>query len=261
MKVLVGTPCGGGMVTTQFMLSFLDSFNAVIKHKDALINQVVAGTPGFDPNNPQHQHGLQQTILQHGYHLNLYTLTGESLIQRGRNHIANVCLTDGYDKLLFIDADAGWSWPQMKAILDSPHPIVAGLCPLKIYPISLNYLPFAEDEEFFTDGIRSVEGTRKMAEKHGSNLVKVPFVGTAFMCIRRDVLMKLAETTDHYFYPNPRTGAPQSHWDFFNVTSVNSTFLSEDWAFCHRARQAGYDVHVDTNVIITHTGAHTFRAA
>lgn len=259
MKVLIGTPCGGGQVTTQFFLSSLEMVHQLHVHKQELIRQVVAQTPGFNDKDPNHVRSLQETITRHGYDVNIYTLSGESLIQRGRNHIAQVALSEGYDKLLFIDADAGFTWPQIKKLLDSPHPLIAGLCPLKMYPLSLNYLPFQEDEQFFEQGIRSLEGTKKMVEHHKSSLLKVPFVGTAFMCISREVLMKLAETCSHYVYPNPYTGQPQSHWDFFHVSSLNDTFLSEDWGFCHRAREAGFDVVIDTDVIITHTGNHTFR--
>lgn len=259
MKVLVGTPCGGGQVTSQYLLSFLDCSTKVLMHKQELLQQLVNSYPGFNDKDPQHVQNINQTLNQHAFDIQLYTLSGESLIQRGRNHMAQVALTGGFDKLLFIDADAGWTWPQMRRILESPYPLVAGLCPLKMYPISLNFLPFQEDEVFFEGGIRSLEGTKKMVEHHKSSILKVPFVGTAFMCIRRDVLMKLAETCSHYLYPNPYTGQPQSHWDFFNVSSIKDTFLSEDWGFCHRAREAGFDVHIDTEVIITHTGNHVYR--
>lgn len=260
MRVLVGTPCGGGQVTVQYMLSFMECINQVTLHKQELAREIQRQSPGFDHKNPDHAQAFNNTIRQHSYDLNLYTLAGESLIQRGRNHIAQVALSGAFDKLMFIDADAGWSWGQLKKILDTPGDVVAGLCPLKTYPISLNYLPYAEDEKFFEGGVRSVEGTKKMVEAHKAQLMKVPFVGTAFMCIGTHVLRALAETADHYVYPNPYTGEPESHWDFFKVESIRGTFLSEDWGLCHRARQAGFKVEVDTEVIITHTGNHTFRA-
>lgn len=260
MRVMVGTPCGGGNVTTQYMLSFLNTTTAMMQHRQELTRQIVANSPGFDHANPQHQHGLAVAVQQHAYDISLYTLSGESLIQRGRNHIAQQALAGAYDKLMFIDADAGWTWEQLRKILDNPAPIVAGVCPLKMYPISLNFLPFQEDEQYFDGAIRSVAGMKKLAEGHKSNLVKVPFVGTAFLCIDTKVLRDLSETCDEYIYPNPYTGEPVSTWDFFKVEAISNTFLSEDWGFCHRARQIGYDVLIDTDVVITHVGNHVFRA-
>ncbi len=260
MKILIGTPCGGGVATVQYMLSFIEVMQNSQNHKQEIQREILKQIKGFDEKNPQHAQSFNLTMQKYSYDIGLYTLAGESLLQRGRNHIAQVALTQGWDKLFFIDADAGFTWAQFRQIIDSPHPLTAGICPLKTYPISLNYLPFKEDEQFFENAQRSVVSTKKMAESHGSPLVKVPFVGTAFMCIDRSVLMKLSETADHYSYPNPYSGQAESHWDFFKVESVADTYLSEDWSFCDKARKAGFDVYIDTNVIINHTGNHTFRA-
>ena len=259
MRLLIGSPCGGGQVTTQYLLSAMETMNQSLMHKQEIAKQIIQQIPNFDNKNPQHQQALAQNLALHTFDIGFYTLAGESLIQRGRNHIAQIALTQGWDKLMFIDADAGWTWPQLHKIITSPHPITAGVCPLKIYPISLNFLPFQQDEIYFKNAERSLEGMKKMAANAGSPLVKVPFVGTAFLCIDRSVLQALAETADHYKYPNPGTGESESHWDFFKVESIKDTFLSEDWGFCHRAREAGFDVYIDTDVIITHTGNHTFR--
>ncbi len=260
MRVLIATPCGGGQVTVQYLLSIMETYNQAQIYKSQMAQQIIAGTPGFNQADPQHVQGLQLTLNQTTIDIGLYTLAGESLLQRGRNHLAQVALTQAWDKLFFIDADAGWTFEQFMKVAMSPNPVTAGLCPLKIYPTSLNFLPFNEDEKYFDNAVRSFDGTKKMAAGHGSPLIKVPFVGTAFLCIDTSVLRKLSETTPHYIYPNPRSGEPESHWDFFNCGSVNETYLSEDWSFCHRAREVGFDVWIDTDVITTHTGNHTFRA-
>ncbi len=233
MKIMVATPAGGGMVTTQYLLSFLSTMENVIREN------------AQKPNS---------------YHLGLYTLANESLVPRGRNHCAQVALQEGWDKLFFIDADAGWTWEQFKAVADSPHPITAGVCPLKTYPISMNYLPFQDDEHYYKDAIRSMESLWNMRKGYGSPLIKVPFVGTAFMCISTQVLKHLSETCEPYQYPSPKTGNLETHWDFFKTAPVAKMYMSEDWGFCHLARQAGIPVHINADVVITHTGTHTFRA-
>ena len=234
MRILVGTPCGGGMVTVQYLLSFLACMEQIIK--------INAQAPG-------------------SWHLGLYTLSNESLVARGRNHIAQQAIQGGWDKLFFIDADAGWRWDQFAAVATAPAPIVAGTCPLKTYPISLNYLPFQDDEHYYKDAIRSPESLAAMRAGHGSPLIKVPFVGTAFMCIDVNVLKKLTEVAGPYQYPNPQTGNLETHWDFFKTEPVAKKYMSEDWGFCHMARQNGTDVHIHADVCITHTGSHTFQAA
>ncbi len=36
--------------------------------------------------------------------------------------------------------------------------------------------------------------------------------------------------------------------------------MSEDWGFCNLARECGFDIRIHADVIITHTGNHTFQA-
>ena len=228
MRILIGTPAGGGMVTTQYLMSLVETIF----------------------NSKRQQAGLE---------IAMYTLANESLLPRGRNHIAQVALTQKWDKLFFIDADAGWTFDKFAKIAMSPYPINSGICPLKTYPISLNYLPFQEDEKYFNNARRTHESTKKLWAAHGSPSIPVAFVGTAFMCIDTQVLMKLTETVDSYRYPNPHSGEMEQHWDFFGASAVAGEYYSEDWGFCHRAREAGYDIRIDAEVIITHTGTRTYR--
>ncbi len=234
MRILVATPAGGGMVTIPYLTSFL------------------ATVEGMSKVNQQHQAGFS---------IGLYTLTHEALISRGRNHCAQVALQGGWDKLFFIDADAGWTFDQFLAVVTAPHDIVAGTCPLKTYPISLNYLPFKDDEHFYKDSIRSIESLRAMRAGHNTPLIKVPFVGTAFMCISVSALRKLIEVCEPYQYPNPSTGQNETHWDLFQTKPIKKMYMSEDWGFCNLARENGIDVYIHADVCITHTGSHTFRAA
>lgn len=235
MKILVATPASGGLLTVQYVASFLATTEAIAK-----VN-AQNGYPG-------------------GIQMGLYTLTHEALVSRGRNHCAQVALMQGWDKLFFVDSDAGWSADQFLVVATAPVDICAGVCPLKTYPISLNYLPFKDDEHYHKDAIRSVESLAAMRAGHKSPLIKVPFVGTAFMCIDRKVLQKLAEVAEPYKYPSPVTGNLETHWDFFETKPIAKQYMSEDWGFCNLARKNGFDVNIHADVCITHTGNHTFRA-
>lgn len=249
------------------MLSVLDCYNHAILHKQHVAKEIVSRIPGFDPNNPEHRQTFDLTIAQNTIDLGLYTLNGESLLSRGRNHIAQQALTQGWDKLFFIDADEGFSWAQLVAIATSPYPIAAGLVPLKTYPkfphtfeTSLNYLPFQDDEKYFDNALRTLSSTIKMAQGHGSPWVEVAFTGTGFLCIDVSVLAKLAETAEEYIYPNPHTGNPETHWSFFDGGPINNIYMSEDWSFVEKCRNAGYKCMINTDVRVSHTGPHTFMA-
>lgn len=262
MRILIGTPTGGGIASTYYMLSILDVFKRVqeIKHNIFLRDNLrVAKANG--QINEQNLNLLSQLEAANliDIEIGLYTLANESLLCRGRNHIAAVAIRGGWDKLFFIDADAQFTFEQFYSVATSPHDLCAGACPVKVLPISLNYLPFKEDEHYYPDRIRSVDSFLKMKEGHKKKYVPVAFIGTAFMCISRRLLLKSAEAADEYQYPNPHTGHLHTHWTMFATKPMNNKFMSEDWYFCHKAREMGFQVMMDTDVIISHVGSIVYK--
>lgn len=267
MRIMIGTPCNLGMVTSQYLVSYLSMHNEAMMFKQQMAQQLIQSFPGgFNAQDPGHVQSLQQALAQHTVDVALYTMAGESLLSRGRNHIAAQALYEGFDKLFFIDADEGWTWNDFKAIAMSPHPFIAGCVPLKAYPnhgtmeTSLNYLPYQKDEIYFKNGVRNLAATREMAKANGGPIVKVAFTGTGFLCIAREVLVKLAENAEEYLYPNPYTRQANVHWNIFDGGPVAHQYLSEDWTLCEKVRNLGYDILINTDVLLTHTGPHTFMA-
>ena len=49
-------------------------------------------------------------------------------------------------------------------------------------------------------------------------------------------------------------------YGFFNNIGSNEGYLSEDYSFCQRVRQAGFDIHAYAGPGITHTGSMTFHS-
>ncbi len=258
MRVLIGTPAGGGQVTVQYLLSLLEVFQKVteIKHKIFIRDNLRAALE-MGAINEQNLAQLQELNAQNliDIEIGLYTLANESLLGRGRNHIAAVALRQGWDKLFFIDADAKWSWDQFHSMIMNNHDFVGGACPLKVLPISLNYLPFEDDEHYYKNAIRSVDSLMKMREGHNAQFVSIAFIGTAFMCISRKALLKCAEVAEEYQYPNPSTGHLHTHWDMFRTRPVHGKFTSEDWGMCDLARSVGFEIMLNTSVIIDHVGS------
>lgn len=260
-RVLIGTPCGNGVASVQYMLSLLEVFQKVmeIKHNVFLRDNLRAAKEQGMINE---QNLAQLTQLESmnlvDIEIGLYTLANESLLSRGRNHIAAVAIRQGWDRLFFIDADAKFTFDQFYKIISAPHDFVAGACPLKILPISLNYLPFQDDEHYYKSSIRSVDSLLKMREGHKSNFVPIAFIGTAFMCLSRKVLLAMAEAAEEYQYPNPTTGHLHTHWNIFATKPMHGKFMSEDWSACELARSLGYEVILNTDVIISHVGSWTY---
>jgi hypothetical protein len=265
LRILIGTPCGNGEASAPYMLSLLGIFQQVMQMKMQIQNMrqqlhwlnVMKERGSLSESEVGDLQKLSQMNVI-DFEIGLYTLTQESLLSRGRNHIAAVAIRQGWDKLFFIDADAKFSFQQFASVATSPHDFVAGACPLKCFPISLNYLPFQDDEHYYRNNIRSVDSFLKMKEGHGKKHVPIAFIGTAFMCLSRNSLIKMAEISDEYQYPNPATGHTHTHWDIFSTRPMDGKYMSEDWSACQKWRDLGGEVLLDTDVIISHVGNHVF---
>lgn len=260
--MLIGTPAGYGQVTLQYMLSLLEVYQKLTEIKRKIFirdNLRAAKAMGrIDQNNLNMLNQLESQVL-FDMEVGLYTLANESLLTRGRNHIAAQAIRGGWDKLIFIDADARFTFDQFVNIVGSVHDLTIGACPLKVFPISLNYMPFKDDPYYLRNDMRSVNSLLALRDGHRSNYIPVQFAGTAFMAISRKLLLAVAEASEEYQYPNPGNGGYlHTEWNMFPTKPMDGKFMSEDWSFCSKARELGYQVMLDSNVIISHVGSWTF---
>lgn len=226
MKLLIATPAYGGLVTTDYCGSLLNTF-------------------GY--------------LSQHGIAPTLYTLEKESLIPRGRNTCAKFAIDGGFDKMLFIDADLGWRPEWVKLLLDSGKDLIGGTYPIKTYPITLNFNPIPPCPEFreHRQMDNYFEFVRKYANERGE--VEVSQIPTGFMLIDMKVLAKLSHTVGTYTSFHPETGKMSQSYDFFPSGLMNGKYESEDWAFCNLAKEAGFSVWLQTQAVCSHTGSISYQ--
>lgn len=101
--------------------------------------------------------------------------------------------------------------------------------------------------------------------------LELEYLATGFWAMHRDVLeaMLAGEFTDadgtHRIH-RAEHGANQPFWPFFATFTIEEKpglfhYLSEDWAFCERARQLGFKVWMDQSVILAHMGWYPFTVA
>lgn len=175
---------------------------------------------------------------------------GDALIDRARSREASdfINYTDA-DVLFMCDDDISFSVEDAVKICRKANElkgIVAATCVIKreegswiaSKPLDETPIVFSED----------------------SDLVEVKWVGSGMMAVHRNVFTDLRETlplchkTDLKF------------WPFFQpmVYPVPGTddniYLSEDWSFCERARQAGYKIWLDPSTFsVTHYGNYGYN--
>lgn len=229
--------------TTQVEPAVLDTLPAVpvVKYTDRPRPKVFLPIPAYDWKTEVH---FQAAILQalSGCHaeLTLHWGLGDG-IARTRNNLAWHFLTQTTcEFIFFVDSDIPFDPVQLDRIVSHNLPICGGL-----YPKKQGVLSWV---------VSSLAGE---APAPISNLLKVKETGTGFLCIRRDVLEKMVKKFPDIMYRGDPSPDAQ-RWDFFPMHAKEGRYLSEDWFFCHRARECGYDVMVDTSVQLKHVGKIIF---
>ncbi len=177
------------------------------------------------------------------------TVVGDALISRARSIIGSAFLRSEADVLLSIDSDI-WFRPQDAISLAEKameYDIVAAMYmtrSLQAQPALM--LPdepvvFAADQE----------------------PLEAPFVSTGFAAVNKRVFQKLSEELPLCHKGWADRGVDTSFWPFYMPFTIpwegdGHMYLSEDWAFCQRAKEAGFKVWLDPSIRLGHLGQVMF---
>lgn len=214
---------------------------------------------------------LSSYATKHELECSLY-MRSESLITRARNKIVRDFLaTENFTHLFFIDSDIEFVPEAAMRLLLADRDVVAGIYPMKVMQWPDQGLPRATTRHDYETNYTSYpfnpvgRGTRKVSEfVDADGFIEVVEAPTGFMCIKRDVFLKLMAAYRHLQYtPDGPPGHPLEalHWRFFDCTVDHETnrYLSEDFAFCRLWRDIGGKVYADSMSHLGHLGQHMFR--
>ena len=101
--------------------------------------------------------------------------------------------------------------------------------------------------------------------------IEIQYLATGFFAIHRD-LMEAMIGAEFQGADGPHRmeqcvlGADRPFWPFFSPFVVNEEdgrrhYLSEDWAYCNRARQLGFKVWMDQSIILKHLGLYPYTVS
>jgi hypothetical protein len=103
------------------------------------------------------------------------------------------------------------------------------------------FIPLAYKELHFVPGVELAMTPFTWSElNHLQGLVLLAGAGHGGMLVKRKVIEALGE----------------DHW--FRVGEVEPDELSEDLSFCHRIRQAGFSIYLDTDSTLGHLNATSY---
>jgi hypothetical protein len=245
VKILIATPCFGGMLHNGYFQSMMDLSN----------NFVRLGVP-----------------------FEVITIGNESLIQRARNGIVAKFMSDeNLTHLMFIDADITFSWLSIIKLLLCKKELSGGCYPKKCFNWDKikhhnQKNPNLKDDELMA---KSLDYVFNPIYHHQDNniiihvengMAQVKDIGTGFMMIQKSVIIKMIEKMPETKYKNNVAGYGQNNMnDYFYslfdccIDPVSRVYLSEDYLFCKRWIDIGGELWLDLNTNLNHTGIIDYK--
>ena len=188
--------------------------------------------------------------MQHGVDIQICNISGCSVVSRVRNLIACDFLSSDCTDLMFIDSDINFDADDIFRLLawtSEPNKgIVAGIpVARKKGKTYISTLETDEDENILMNYM---------------GLVKAKRVATAFMMIRREVFEKLREKHPEWVYHDEKKVGDEMI-AFFDFALKDGQYIGEDYLFCDRARELGFEVWIDPTIKLGHMGMNEFEGS
>ena len=224
---------------------------------------------------------LAMMCTANGIGIKFYYLFNESLIQRARNYIVDEFLRSDCTHLMFIDADIAFNPKDVLALLavqlqdPEKYNIVTGPYPKKT--ISWEKIKTAVEAGKAKDNPFELENytgdfvfnpVKAMTSFNMGEPLEVAEAGTGFMLIPRETFDKykaaypeLAYRPDHVRTEN-FDGSKDIHAYFDCIIDPKTRrYLSEDYFFCQKAREAGMHVWMCPWMQMNHVGTYIFKGS
>jgi hypothetical protein len=220
---------------------------------------------------------LTALCTHYGIGLQMYFLFNESLITRARNYCCDEFVRSDATHMMFIDSDIGFNPNDVLALLalqsdESEYDIIGGPYPKKT--IAWEKVKKAVDKGFADENPNDLEryiGDYVFNPKQGSgNIpinepVEVLEIGTGFMMVRKQTLVKFMEAFPQYYYKPDHVRT--EHFDgsreimqFFQaeIDPVSKRYLSEDYWFCQKVQEIGMKTWFCPWMKLQHVGSYIF---
>lgn len=185
----------------------------------------------------------------------LVRINSDALIERSRNIICSEFLAapGAGDILLFVDDDIVFTNKDVSITIETcleKKGVVGG-----IYPLRSDL-----DDALPLHPLDHKDGTIIIGS---GDPIEARFVSSGFMAIHRKVLEKFSKNTQYFkrhvppfynFFATSWTKDPKPGWEEYDF------FRSEDWHFCDRARELGFQIWIEPKVVLKHAGQKLYSA-
>lgn len=193
-------------------------------------------------------------------------MKGDALIDRSRSRVASFFMRERTEDIIFfVDDDEDFKTQDVIKVVDNVvagMDICGGMVMLK-KPVTMINNHIQKNVLFFPD--------QEVTFSHDSKPVEIRYLGSGFMAIHRRVFKSMIDRAGE-FPVESNYNVPFCHpsdlkfWPWFQPFWAKNDlgeqiYLSEDWAFCNRARKFGHKVWLDPSVFIDHKGEYRWNLA
>jgi len=187
-----------------------------------------------------------QVAPQHGIDVQIGSVCGCSVVSRARNLLVQDLIESPCTDLLFIDSDINFAPEDVLRLMawtSEPHrDIVAGVPRVR-----------STDPVYIT---RLSQDSNNQITMDSMGLVKAERVATAFMMVKREVFEGLIAAHPDWTYYDVRS--ERTVPCLFDFKLAEEGYIGEDFLFCDRARELGYEVWVDPTIKLGHMGVQEY---
>lgn len=184
-----------------------------------------------------------KTIAQsHGWHVDTAMMSDCSMLEQARSFIASRALERGATVTLWVDDDMLYEPQHAFELARSCRYLgMVGAIASQRKPRGLSNVNFLDP----------VSGRDLVFYGEGSGVAEVLSVGFGLVAVSRSVYEALDVPEVLGF-----DGAPMRA--YFQSLIVEGQWFGEDRSFCHRVREAGEKIYIDTSVRVGHRGAYDY---
>lgn len=169
---------------------------------------------------------------------------GYAAIDQGRNQMSTDALIDGFEETLWIDSDVAFNPDDVERLRRHGLPMVCGIYPQKGKRALACHIAME---------------TPKVVFGQQGGLTELLYAGTGFLLIRREVYLAIQQKLQLPMC-NERFGHPMIPFFHPMVRPIEDGhwYLAEDYSFCERARQCGFQIYADSSIRLWHIGMYRY---
>ena len=207
--------------------------------------KVFIATPAFQGKvNVQYAVSLSETVnllSSKGVKVDLKLNVGGSLLCAERNRLTEAFMETDCTHMLCIDSDLGWQSEAVISMLLKDEDMICGCYPARSGKMFIFRPCYNEDSTLICN-----------AEKQ---LIKMEYIPAGFMLIKRCVIEKMRNSfPELYFESKNESSISSKGYCLFETKLLNGEFWGEDYIFCSRVKQCGFDIWVDPSIQFDHDG-------